>query len=415
MRIAVVQFPGSNCERETILAIKRAEMTPIPFLWNEDPAALRAMDGYVIVGGFSYEDRSRAGIIAALDPVMQCIKEESVCGKPVLGICNGAQILVETGMVPGFEGYPLRAALTNNKRIQNGQVLGTGFYNSWCHLVTPAHSRRNAFTRYLQHSQCLNIPLAHAEGRFVMPPSILEQVLQEGLIALQYCNEHGTVIDEFPINPNGSVCNIAALCNPAGNVMAIMPHPERTPEGDSIFASMRDYITEGCPTDKRTLSSAAVPTVRQAYQPQNDISEMHVALIINDNQAFTVENTLRHLGEPVRITRYTHWEVQCESKSTLHQIQASGVLFNAQKEYLVATVKKPGQRTLLIRSKDDCLGLQKKQQLEHHFNIKGIQSLRHGVLWQIQTNSEQLDAVVQRIIDSHILYNPLSHECYEYE
>ncbi len=142
---------------------------------------------------------------------------------------------------------------------------------------------------------------------------------------------------------------------------------------------------------------------------------MHVALIINDNQAFTVENTLQHLGESIRITRYTHWEIQCESKSILHQIQASGVLFNEQKEYLVAPIKNPGQRALLIRSRDDCLGLQKMQQLQHHFNIKGIQSLRHGVLWQLQADAEPLDAAVQRIIDSNILYNPFSHECYEYE
>src|SRR5688572_427484 len=120
MRIAVVQFPGSNCERETMLALTRAGMEPVEFLWNQEQEQLRSFAGYVLVGGFSYEDRSRSGIIAALDPVMQIIREESQQGKPVLGICNGAQILVEAGLVPGLANYKLGAALTNNKQISKG-------------------------------------------------------------------------------------------------------------------------------------------------------------------------------------------------------------------------------------------------------------------------------------------------------
>src|SRR5579862_899572 len=122
MRIGVIQFPGSNCERETMLAIKRAGMQPIEFLWNEAKEKLNDMDGYVIVGGFSYEDRSRAGIIAALDPIMQEIKMQSEKGKPILGICNGAQILVETGLVPGLENNKIGMVLTENKRIADNKI-----------------------------------------------------------------------------------------------------------------------------------------------------------------------------------------------------------------------------------------------------------------------------------------------------
>src|SRR5580698_8373343 len=169
MQIAIVQFPGSNCERETMLAVKRAGMEPVEFLWNESREKLRDMAGYIIVGGFSYEDRSRAGIIAALDPVMQEIAEQSAKGKPVLGICNGAQILVETGLVPGLENNRLGMALSENKRIVDGKILGTGFYNSWIHMCSRAHDRNNAFTRYISKESILTVPIAHAEGRFVMP------------------------------------------------------------------------------------------------------------------------------------------------------------------------------------------------------------------------------------------------------
>src|SRR5210317_162016 len=98
IKIAVIQFPGSNTERETVLAVERAGMEPVEFLWNDDYQKLANCNGYIIVGGFSYEDRARAGIIASLDPVIDVIRLQSENGKPVLGICNGAQILVESGM-----------------------------------------------------------------------------------------------------------------------------------------------------------------------------------------------------------------------------------------------------------------------------------------------------------------------------
>ena len=245
MRIGIIQFPGSNCERETMLAVKRAGMEPVEFLWNEPREKLRELDGYIIVGGFSYEDRSRAGVIAASDPVMQEIKAQSESGKPVLGICNGAQILVEAGLVPGIENHKLAMALTENKRIADGKILGTGYYNAWVHMRLSNEYQRNAFTRHLQPSDILSIPVAHGEGRFEMSNALWQEVANQGLHVFQYCDAQGRIIDAFPVNPNGSLFNIAAVANKAGNVMAIMPHPERTKSCDAIFQSMRDYIVEG--------------------------------------------------------------------------------------------------------------------------------------------------------------------------
>ena len=158
MDIAIIQFPGSNCERETILAVKRAGMVPVEFLWNENIEKLVVCDGYVIVGGFSYEDRSRAGALAALDPIMQVLKAQSELGKPILGICNGAQILVEAGLVPGLEHYAVNIALTDNKRIKQGKVVGSGFYNAWVNLKrSNHHQENNAFTRYLTSETILKM------------------------------------------------------------------------------------------------------------------------------------------------------------------------------------------------------------------------------------------------------------------
>ncbi|MBT3829526.1 MAG: phosphoribosylformylglycinamidine synthase I, partial [Candidatus Marinimicrobia bacterium] len=124
INIAIIQFPGSNTERETLMACRRVGLNPVEFLWNEPAEKLSDFDGIIIVGGFAYEDRSRAGVIAALDPIMKQIKLEAKNGKPVLGICNGAQILVESGLVPGLANHRVGIAITDNKRVKDGHVLG---------------------------------------------------------------------------------------------------------------------------------------------------------------------------------------------------------------------------------------------------------------------------------------------------
>lgn len=415
MRIAIVQFPGSNCERETILAVARAGMTPIPCLWHTSADELASMDGFVIVGGFSYEDRGRAGIIAAMHPAMQIIKQQSQLGKPVLGICNGAQILVETGMVPGYQKQPLCVAITDNKRLAQGNVLGTGFYNAWVNLKPTATSKANAFNRILPETGTIEIPIAHGQGRFVMDESILTTAREQGLIAWQYCDGEGNLESEFPVNPNGSVDNIAAMINHSGNVMAMMPHPERTQAGDCIFHSMRDYIASGyqaiVPVPAPEMQTASV----LSYQPDPDAHELFVDLVINDNTAFTVNHATQTISDKVTITRLQHWSVKCTSKTILHQIQASGVLYNDQKEYLVDYQSKPNQHTFLVRASDDMLGQQKKQHLQHHFGIDGILAIDHGVIWKIEAELADLDHITDAILQSHILYNPVSHMCYAYD
>lgn len=409
MQIAIIQFPGSNCERETILAVKRAGMEPVEFLWNESHDKLINCQGYIIVGGFSYEDRSRAGAIAALDPVMEILKTQSELGKPILGICNGAQILVESGLVPGVENNKPSMVLTDNKRIQNGKVLGTGFYNAEVNIRLSDGYQLNAFTRYLTPKHILAMPVAHGEGRFVIEPGLLTEMQTLGLNLFQYCDAAGKIIPEFPVNPNGSVDNIAAVSNKAGNVMAMMPHPERTPNGDLIFQSMRDYIKEGYVQKVAPLNYYPRPQEIKRYQAKQ--SELIVELIITDNHALSVENALNHLGIPVKITRQIHWEVECDSLDVLEQIKKSGVLYNDRKENLVNFSEKNRATTaLLVRAKEDMVGQQKQQMLEDHFSIQGIRAIHHGVIWRIQGSKDSLNP----IINSHILYNPYAHDCYYY-
>ncbi|KTD72546.1 phosphoribosylformylglycinamidine synthase I [Legionella tucsonensis] len=440
IRIGLIQFPGSNCERETALAVKRVGMEPVEFLWNESLEKLRNLDGYILIGGFSYEDRSRAGIIAALDPVIQEVKSQSEKGKPVVGICNGAQILVESGLVPGFNQNDIRMSLTENKRIANGKIVGTGFYNSWVHMRLAENHQHNAFTRYLKTTDLVHLPIAHAQGRFLMPDFLLKEIEKHGLNLFQYCDAQGNVIDNFPINPNGSAGNIAAITNQAGNVMAMMPHPERTINGDPIFASMRDYIKEhqyslgeGAVVPI-SLSSASTTSPRSPeldpanksrdgmpVNPQNfnKIPSSHICLvklIITDNQALTVQKTLRRLGFPVTVNRFEHWEVECDSAEQFTQLKNTGLLYSDRKEREVVANELDSQNALayLVRAKEDLKGQQTLQTLNTHYAVQKINKIRHGVLWQFTSDETNVSMLIDHILLTHIIGNPYAHECYRY-
>lgn len=418
-RIAIIQFPGSNTERETILAIARVGMVPVEFLWNEPADKLRSCDGSVIVGGFAYEDRSRAGVIAALDPVMQILRTENEAGKPLLGICNGAQILVEAGIVPGLPEYRLGMALVDNKRMVNGHVIGTGYYNDWASLKLSIPPERTAFTRALPPGGQIRIPFAHAEGRFLIPEALLDELIANDRAIFRYCDNNGDVIPDFPVNPNGSVYNLAAVANPAGTAMAIMPHPERTTGGDAIFASMKLYLeAKQVPAPGKLTFDRPHYTIGPVTHTDDTI-EWFVDLIITDNEARSVQNALRKAGFPVTITRNVLWEISCsqndDNKLLLKNIEESGELFNSNKERLLdKNDLNPGVR-FLVRQKDDVLALKKLENLQGRFGLNEVKKLGRGIVWTITVTEGDRDSIIRQVLDSHILFNPLSHECTRYE
>jgi len=412
--IAIIQFPGSNTERETLMACYRVGLNPVEFLWNESLEKLSDFDGYIIVGGFAYEDRSRSGVIASLDPIMKQIKVQAEIGKPVLGICNGAQILVESGLVPGLQNHRLGMALTDNKRVKGGHVVGVGYYNTWVNLQMTVPPNRCAFTRHLETSNWINIPLAHGEGRIIIPEDLLSKMIDNDQTVFRYCNDDGNAANEFPTNPNGSMYNLAAVCNPAGNVMAIMPHPERTENGDSIFSSMKDYIETGCPTTGQTLSFDRPRYEVKDYKSDDNSTDWIIDMIITDNEAATVHNALIPLGFDVEISRQTHWDIGISrnKNDVLKKIDASGELYNSNKELLGKTTEDENTASFLVRQKEDMLGRAKFESLTERFEIDEIIALKRGVIWNVTVKSGNFKSVLNDILNTHILFNPLSHDCY---
>ena len=412
--IAIIQFPGSNTERETLMACRRVGLNPVEFLWNEAPENLSEFDGFVIVGGFSYEDRSRSGVIASLDPIMKQIKMEAAKGKPVLGICNGAQILVESGLVPGLKDHRVGMALTDNKRVQGGHVVGVGYYNTWVKLKMSAPSNRCAFTRHLKTGSWINVPLAHGEGRFIIPDELLKKMITNDQTVFRYCDDGGKIVDEFPTNPNGSMHNLAAVCNAQGNVMAMMPHPERTENGDAIFSSIKEFIEIGNPVSDYTLSFDRPHYKVANYETNGDSTEWVIDMIITDNEAASVHNALDHLGYNVSISRQTHWEIKThgDRKSILQKIDESGELYNSNKEFISKAIAKENTTSFMVRQKEDMIGRSKLETLTNRLEIGGIANLNRGVIWNVTVNSRNLNDVLSGVLNTHLFFNPLSHDCY---
>jgi phosphoribosylformylglycinamidine synthase len=220
-KVAIIQFPGVNCEYETAEAVRSAGIEAALFRWNEDPGLLDECRAVILPGGFSYQDRIRAGVVAAKDTVMEKVSELAKAGRPVLGICNGAQVLVESGLIPGIHWERVDLALAPN--MMDDRI---GYYCTWVFLRN--EESECVWTRGIGKKEVIPVPVAHAEGRFVSDDNkLLEELKENGQIVLRYCTSRGEIDDTFPVNPNGSMESMAGVCNREGNVLAMMPHPER--------------------------------------------------------------------------------------------------------------------------------------------------------------------------------------------
>ena len=206
MKFAVIRFPGSNCDQDCALTLNNLPGASADFVWHKD-TSLAGFDAVVVPGGFSYGDYLRCGAIARFSPIMQTVKSFAASGGTVLGICNGFQILCESGLLPG--------ALVRNKGL---------------HFVCKHHSIRvestnSRFTRAATKGQVLNIPIAHGEGCYFADDATLAALNANDQILVRYCDAQGQTTDAS--NPNGSRENIAGICNETRNVFGLMPHPER--------------------------------------------------------------------------------------------------------------------------------------------------------------------------------------------
>jgi len=227
-KIGVVVFPGSNCDYDCYTAAKNIIGCNVDYIWHKDSNP-GEFDAIIIPGGFSYGDYLRCGAVARLSPVMDVVAEHAKKGKLVIGICNGFQILCEAGLLPG--------ALYMNKKL-----------NFICEYTNiKVEQTESPFTSLCKKGQVLNIPIAHGEGQYTARPEVLDMLENENRIAFRYCTAEGDVTEEA--NPNGSRKNIAGILNESGNVLGMMPHPERavdkklgSTDGKLIIRAIGEWI-----------------------------------------------------------------------------------------------------------------------------------------------------------------------------
>jgi phosphoribosylformylglycinamidine synthase subunit PurQ / glutaminase len=236
VKFGVVVFPGSNCDHDAYHAVKHVIGEEVVFLWHKD-SDLQGVDVVILPGGFSYGDYLRCGSIARFSPIMTEVVRFARRGGYVLGICNGFQILTETGLLPG--------ALLRNTSL-----------NFVCRTVTlRTENTDTPFTHALPAGLLLKVPVAHGEGNYHTDPETLERLEAERRIVFRYCDPEGYLTSES--NPNGSMHNIAGIINQEGNVLGMMPHPERSMElllgshdGIGIFQSLVHSVRQ----DERVLA-----------------------------------------------------------------------------------------------------------------------------------------------------------------
>lgn len=228
MKFGVIQFPGSTCDYDCFYALRDVLKVQVDFVWHRE-TNLESYNCIILPGGFSYGDYLRVGAIARFSPIMKAVKKYSDDGGLVLGICNGFQILLEADLLPG--------ALIKNNCLH--------FLCRYLYLKVENNS--TPYTHLCEKEQVLKIPIAHGEGNYYVDKNTLRELIKNNQIVLRYCDAKGEITPEA--NPNGSIYNIAAVCNKRGNVLGMMPHPERCVEdclgssdGKYIFNSILDFI-----------------------------------------------------------------------------------------------------------------------------------------------------------------------------
>lgn len=230
MKFGVVTFPGSNCDYDAYAAAKLLG-EEVTFLWHQS-SDLQGADVIILPGGFSYGDYLRSGAIARFSPIMKEVVEFAHAGFPVLGICNGFQVLVESGLLPG--------ALMRNDHLR--------FSCRFIHIRVERND--NIFTAAASTGDILKIPIAHKDGNYYNFTADIDALEKNSQILFRYCDSRGNITPES--NPNGSMANIAGICNREGNVVGLMPHPERAVEdilgssdGLQIFNSIKLSLARG--------------------------------------------------------------------------------------------------------------------------------------------------------------------------
>ena len=403
--LAVIAFPGNNSETETARAAQKNGFEAEVIRWNEVDK-IGSYDAYVLPGGFSFEDRGRAGAIAAREPIFVALRAEAEQGKVILGICNGAQMMVESGLIP-VGNDPLPFALADNvRRNAQDHVMGTGYYNTWC-AIKPERTD----TAFSSDSQAvLKVPVAHGEGRFTTRSAAAQAALESGShVAYRYSDENGNTASSYPANPNGAMAAVAMIVNQEGTVGAIMPHPERYPlecDGDQIFKAMHAWIVAGKSPARVLIGdlSQQVLLAVQTFKVDPSSVVLEKTLIITDNEGFSVNQAARDLlGLDFELHKSYVYEF---TGASAEELAKTGLVANPNKETLIEFTAKPQQILVELYEDDPALHLadQLTEQLGKTVTVRRLKA------WDFSNNVSTNH--IETVLKNGLICNPNSGQVF---
>ncbi len=411
IRFAVIVFPGTTGENEAVRAFRQSGMEAETVLWN-DAGMLEGshsddFDGYCLAGGMSFGDRGRGGVIAAQQPIIEVIRKGASKGKVVLGMGNGAEILVESGLIPGYDNGALACAVAEASPMD-------GATGGWCSLRSMAPKNRSAFNRF---AGGLKLPIAQPRKRFVFGDvRVLEVVKRNSQIVFLF-GEQGKGSAASPMDAE----SIAALCNPAGNVLAILPNPAQDPQGgdNPIFQSIRDWIEARSRSGYPSLGS------RQSIEAIRPFEPADIEIIVRpksiDNEKKTVESALRARGFKANLKRYTYWSAKLrpamDGIESAEKILESRELANPNKDWVYVRtggrfyqyVERKGLQPielnpagwLVVCERGNPTGMEMVKKIQK-VSANEVESMNYGILWEVENAEEK---AVYDIIRTKILYN----------
>src|SRR3989344_1850166 len=365
--IAVPYFPGSNGEVDALARIREFGMEPLPLYFHMghkdldmNASQLLKADGAVLPGGFPYEDRLGFGKVpAAIKPFAAALRELAGKGKPILAFCSGNQIAHAMGLAFSGNGYEIE--MLPNIEDKGGELVGKGIRDRIVNTKLSVDPQRTAFTRLYDEGEVLPTIMDHGGGRFWTTHETLQYLAGQGMVVSRYCDSNGKVVDNFPINPNGSMLNIEGITNRRGNVFLQMCHSERKlnaleqSRANLVFASMKDFLDKGCPEGSVFAGPQDIPILLKDYgylsealDPARTL-ELYVKMLTDDNERNTAQLFLGFPLERRRLLRievaevYAPAEVQQE---IVERIAALDLLRGVILKKDLPTIVAPGQTPL---------------------------------------------------------------------
>lgn len=419
--LAIIQFPGSTGVIELQRCAKAAGFATKVISWNQPNQAV-GFDAYVLPGGFSFGDYSRSGLVAAHSVVMRVIKLAAAAGKPVIGFGNGFQILIESGLLPGLPNVGLAGGVGENIRVTGGSVQGVGYYHADTYIQSVAEAGRCALNVAMPEGSVIHAPSSQRYGRLVLAHELLLELERHDQILYKYCTVQGVVQNQFPTTPNASVWGIVGICNPLGNVVGCMAHPERTESGEVLFESLRLYIEKSLPTTPTYQLEWKAPNINvETYQPSDNSLELFIHAISDKYGTTVLTQLLQQYGFIVELDYLQHWEIwykdpQLDRVTLAQHIMNSGELIVSpdQRYSIEAPQTKPDSVRILVRSIDDYEGKLMTRLLRDHFGLTTIDVMHQGIFWTVRFPNQNRATALKNLSDilqTYILYNPYIHEC----